>query len=44
MHRRVAQLAQLLVLEAIEEDEWAVRCPRSDQRPRAILRAETIRE
>src|SRR5215468_1678011 len=43
MHRRVAQLAQLLVLEPIQEAEVSVRCPWSDQRPGAIRRAETIR-
>src|SRR6266581_1805167 len=43
MHRRVAQLAQLLVLEPVEEAESSVRCPRSGRRQGAIRRAETIR-
>src|SRR5262245_19792428 len=42
MHRRVAQLAQLLVLEPVEESEVSVRRPRSGERPATIRRAETI--
>src|SRR5215468_5869347 len=43
MHRRVAQLAQLLVLKPIQEAEVSVWCPWSDQGLGAIRRAETIR-
>src|SRR5262249_28383752 len=42
MYRCVAQLAELLVLEPIQEAKASVRCPWSDQGPGAILRAETI--
>src|SRR2546428_3377546 len=43
VYGRVAQLAQLLVLEPIQEAKVSVRCPWSDQGLGAIRRAETIR-
>src|SRR5437879_419043 len=43
MDRRVAQLAQLLVLEPIEQAKASVRCAGSDQGPGSIRRAETLR-
>jgi len=44
MHRRVAQLAQLFVVEAVEKIKWSVRRPRSGQGRGAIRWGETIRE
>src|SRR5215469_4159560 len=43
VHRRVAQLAQLFVLEPIEEAEVSVWCAWRDQRLGGIRGAETIR-
>jgi hypothetical protein len=43
MHRRVTQLAQLFIIEAVKEVEWSVRCPRSDCRLGTIGRTETVR-
>ena len=44
MHRPIPQLAQLLVVEPVEEAESSVRYPRSGRRLRAIRRAETMHE